>query len=220
MAFRKRISYIVKLLIIFILFDSLVSLSWSKYVLSAIEDEERQERFDVVLILMGDFNEDFSDLGEETKRRLNFAVSLKDKYPIGTFLCLGGSRPRSNIIGAELMKGYPERHGVSSSNVLADGKSFDTFGNWKDARKRIEDNHWQHVGIISSGFHLFRMKKYILDTPDHFELSLLPFSYQNASPRISIFELWKSVHYEWITYTIYFLPKPFYDSIVSLIRPQ
>ncbi len=217
---RFRIHPIAKLLIILLMFDSLACLAWSGYVLNATEHYGKQDRFDVVVVLMGDFNEDYSDLGEETRRRLNFAVSLLDRYRVNAFLCLGGSRPRSHIIGADLMKSYLEAQGIPPQRVLADGKSFDTFGNWRDAVARIEDNRWRNVGIISSAFHLYRLERYIIDHREGLNISLLPFSYRNTAPRISLLELWESVHYEWITAIVYSLPRPVYEWIVSLLRPQ
>lgn len=207
-------------LLIILVIDLLFSLLWSTQVLKKTDTFHKSAELQAVVILMGNFTKDYRELGPETLKRLNFALSLKDNSTIDNYLCVGGSRPTENIIGAELMKEYLVTNGISPAQVYADGNSFDTKGNWADAVKLIEQKNWQNVGVISSAFHLYRLHKYIADTRGDTKIALIPFPYSQSTPETTLTNLWMSIHYEWMTYALYAMPEPVYNLIVSYLRPQ
>lgn len=209
-----------KWLLFIVLLDLLTSLIWGISILNKVEKFKHPGQFDAVVILMGDFSEEYTALGPQTLRRLNFALSLKDEVQIEHFLCVGGSRPVSKVVGSELMKAYLHEHGIPDDKLYSEGESFDTRGNWSDATIVIQENKWKSVGVISSAFHLYRFYTHVADTENNFRISLLPYSYMSSNPETTLFDLWLSIHYEWVTYLLYALPEPIYNLAVSLIRPQ
>lgn len=216
----KTFSHIFKLLTGVIVFDLALSVAWAWHVLQNVPYQENSGHFDVVIILFADFNSDYSGLGAESQRRLNHSLTLSKLSGIDNILTIGGSRPTHNILGAELMKDFLENRGVPPNRLHADGSSYDTLSNWQDAQIIIDANNWGSVGIVSSAFHLHRLGKHLANSVHDFDLSLLPYSFTEATPDISPLEMWRSVHYEWLTYTLYQLPRPIYSAILSFIRPQ
>ncbi len=213
---KKTLKFIFLLIII----DIMLSAAWAFYILKRTGDFEKQNHFQVVVILMGDFNHDYSALGSETLKRLNFALSLRDKLYIENYLCVGGSRPTENIFGAELMKDYLQKNGVPAKQIYSDGRSFDTKGNWQDALKLIEQKNWKTVGMISSAFHLYRAKQFIIKPSKNVNISFIPFPYITSYPKTTLLDLWRSIHYEWVAYILYALPASIYNSVLLLDRPQ
>ncbi|WP_163336076.1 YdcF family protein [Desulfopila sp. IMCC35008] len=209
-----------KWLLVFLVIDLLCSFIWSAYIIKKTKSFTKLTDLHAVVILMGDFTNNYKGLGPETLKRLNFALSLHNDLSIDNYLCVGGSRPTENIVGADLMKEYLVQKGISPVHVYADGNSFDTRGNWADALQLIEQKNWKTIGVISSAFHLYRFKEYIAPTNEEIQVSLIPFPYDRSTPKTTLANLWISIHYEWLTYALYAMPEPVYDMIVSLLRPQ
>lgn len=178
------------------------------------------DKLDTLVILFADFTDDYKELGEESIKRLNYAISSSSQYRSASFLCVGGSRPDYKVKGAELMKNYLMDHGIAGDKVFADGNSYDTRTNWSDARRLIKEKNWHSVGIVSSAFHLYRFNNHIIGGDEEFNSFLLPHPLFHTSPQTSFVELWEAVQYEWAAYTAYLLPDAMYKKILSLIRPQ
>lgn len=210
----------VRYLFLLIIVDVLFSVLWSVYILNKTNNFKKQTNVQVVVILMGDFNKDYTQIGSETLRRLNFGLSLFNDFHSKNYLCVGGSRPNSNIYGAELMKDYLQRNGVPAGQIYTDGRSFDTKGNWDDALNMVEKKQWKSVAVISSAFHLYRARKYIIDSNKKVRVTFIPYRYESSNPETNLLDLWFSVHYEWVTYLLYALPAHVYDSVLLFIRPQ
>lgn len=215
-----HITNVLKLLLLFLFIDLLLSFTWSTYILKKTRPFTNSTAPQAVVILMGDFKNNYRELGPETLKRLNFALSLQNDLSIDNYLCVGGSRPTENVIGADLMKEYLVQNGIPAKRVYVDGRSFDTRGNWDDALQLIKQEKWKSIGVISSAFHLYRFKEYIASTNGEIQLSLMPFPYERSTPKTTLANLWISVHYEWLTYALYAMPEPFYNMIVSYLRPQ
>jgi uncharacterized SAM-binding protein YcdF (DUF218 family) len=214
------ISKTIKWLITILIIDLTIFLLWSSYVIKRVDSLQKSPDLQVVVILMGDFTNNYKELGPETVKRLNHALSLKDEVSIDNYLCVGGSRPTENIVGAELMKEYLGKGGIPIEQIHTDGHSFDTKGNWTDAVRLIERNQWKTVGVISSSFHLYRFNEFIAEPPGDLQVYLMPFPYHQSSPKTSLANLWITAHYEWLTYTLYAMPEPLYNTIISYLRPQ
>jgi len=176
--------------------------------------------FEAVVILMGDFNDDYSDIGQETRRRLNHAASLQSNNAIGSFLCLGGSRPQEQVIGAEFMKKYLQQQGIPPESIITSGTSFDTITNWADALEIITRHGWSTIGVVSSAMHLFRLKNTIAQGALQGKLTFLPFPYTESTPPSSMLSLWQAIHYEWVIYLLYSFPEPVYNLVIQNLRPQ
>ncbi len=212
--------YLLKVISLIIVFDLFVAGVWFLHVNSISGKEKNSEHFEAAVIFMGDFNNNYTGLGQETLRRLNFAIDLNKSKIVENLLCVGGSRPTKNVYGAKLMKKYLEQNGVPIENVFVEIQSFDSKSNWFNALKSIEEQGWRSIALISSSIHLQRLKKKIINPIKHIKVSSTPFSYSIAEPRITFLELWRGIHHEWVAYFVYSLPEPLYKKILKILRPQ
>jgi uncharacterized SAM-binding protein YcdF (DUF218 family) len=220
MPLSKTIKRPIVILSLLIALDLGMSVIWTQTILTKTTAFEKAKELNAAVILMGDFSNDYTALGNETLKRLNFALSVRETMPLNNFICVGGSRPTNNIIGAELMGDYLTNHGVPSDNIYIDGDSFDTKSNWKDVLKLIRQQNWKTVGVISSALHLYRFNNFIVEEEEGIKVTMLPFPYNQSVPKTTAIDLWKAIHYEWITYVLYAMPDQIYNLIVSYIRPQ
>lgn len=120
---------------------------------------------DVILVLGGGLTKE-GEIGGVSKRRVELAVQLwKD-----------GRAPRILLSGrysvwcddthvypkqteAEAMRVYALGLGVPADVLLKEGESKDTIGNIFFAKRDfLEKNDWKHVIIVTSDFHLARVK--------------------------------------------------------------
>ncbi|MGI0115861.1 YdcF family protein [Zooshikella sp. RANM57] len=175
---------------------------------------------DGLIILMGDFNDSYTALGNQTLRRLNYALTLARKKTIKNFLCVGGSRPNNNIYGATLMKQYLISQGIDKNNILTETQSYDSQTNWQNASSMITQQGWQTVYLVSTPLHFQRFKTIIEQNPINTEVILQPISYKTAKPEITYWELWLNVHYNWAANISLFLPESFRTRLLMFIRPQ
>ncbi len=209
----------LKLITLCIVADLLIAGIWFSYILSTKKDMNG-ENFEVAIIFMGDFNSSYTALGKQTLRRVNFALNLYKSGTVSSLLCVGGSRPRQNLYGAELMKKYLLQNGVAEEYIFTETQSFDSKSNWSNSLKIIEKQKRRSICLISSPLHLHRLNKIISNPTKHLKIFPLPFSYTAAKPKITSVELWKYIHHEWIAYFLYALPEPVYSLILAVLRPQ
>jgi len=213
----KKISY----LILLFLFVNLIATGLFTYFIEGrLSDAPTPEKLDAIVILFADFTTDYTALGEESIKRLNHGAEMSKQYNSVPLLCIGGSRPDYRVKGAELMQQYLVGHGVDAELVFANGNSYDTRTNWRDATDLIKEKHWHSVGVVSSAMHLYRFKNFIIGDNQEISLFLLPHPIFQTNPHTSIFELWESVNYEWAAYAAYLLPDMLYEKLLTLIRPQ
>ena len=170
---------------------------------------------------MGDFNDVKTDVGKQTQRRLNYAMDLYRSGYMEYILCVGGSRPKLNLRGSEMMRRYLIENGVPENVVFNDKASFDTFTNWKEAERIITESNWDSVFVISSPFHIYRARKIIAQhAPENMILYFLSFDYSTIDPKATLVELIGRIHYEWASFAIQCLPPRLYQRVIKFLRHQ
>ncbi|MBU2709643.1 YdcF family protein [Zooshikella harenae] len=220
--YRQLHKKLIKPLMFLLIIDLLCSIAWLYYVLYPFNHNELTDspNADALIILMGDFNNNYTALGKQTLRRLNYALTLARKKAIKNFLCVGGSRPTNNIYGAILMKQYLASQGIDEDNILAETHSYDSQTNWQNAKSIITQQGWKTVFLVSTPLHLQRFKTIIEQDPINTEVILQPISYQTAKPDVTYWELWLNVHYNWAANFSLLLPQSFRTQLLMFIRPQ
>lgn len=220
--YRPILKKILKLLIVLLIIDLILSIAWLKYVSYQFShnDTVDSSSADALIILMGDFNNNYTALGNQTLRRLNHALSLARQYNINTFLCVGGSRPTNNVYGANLMKQYLVNQAIDDDNILTETHSYDSQTNWQNAKSIITQQGWQTVFLVSTPLHLQRFKQIIADHPIDTKVKFKAISYKTTSPKVTYWELWQNVHYNWAANISTLLPQSLRAQLLMLIRPQ
>lgn len=199
--------------------DLILACLWFGYVVNAIAPQTSKS-YDAIITLMGDFNDNYSELGTETTRRLNHALSLGGGSKDTVFVCIGGSRPRSGVVGAEMMRTYLEAHHIAPQQIITGFSSYDTLTNLEEADSLLTGRNWEHIGLVSSPLHLFRIATALKGKRDDRKYILLPYPYSSTRPHARPAQIWKVIHYEWATYLLYRLPAPLYRTVIGHLRQQ
>ncbi|MGE0268748.1 MAG: YdcF family protein [Candidatus Omnitrophota bacterium] len=207
---------------VFFLFavDLLVSFVWFMSV-TADEKTEYLERAELAIVLMGDVNENFTDIGPKTRQRLDHALKLQEQGFFDRYLCVGGHRPNRHFSGAQMMKEYLLRNGVKEENIFLEPHSYDTKTNLRYTAPILRNNKWYSVILISSPLHIHRIKK--MRESKYFQGRIVqwaPHPYSKPNSKLDLAEIWKDIHYEWTSYAVGLLPYPVYSRIVHFVREQ
>lgn len=215
---------IIKRVLVFLVFliaaDLLVSFAWFMNV-TANEKTGYLEKAELAIVLMGDVNDNFTDIGEKTRQRLDHALKLQEQGFFDRYLCVGGHRPNRGFSGAEKMKEYLIRNGVKEENIFLEPYSYDTKTNLRYTAPILRNNKWYSVILISSPLHIHRIKK--MRENKYFQGRIVqwaPHPYSKPGSKLNLAETWKDIHYEWTSYAVGMLPYPVYSRIVHFVREQ
>lgn len=149
------------------------------------------------LIFFRDFNSDHTDIGPDSKRRLNQILELYRTGTIQEIGCIGGARIGQQLYGSVFMKNHLVKAGVPLIAVWADQDSYDSRTNWQVARKLIQQRAWRHVFVVASPLHSRRLQSIISrDGIPGVEFSYAPYSYRQSHPSLTVWEAWREVHLE------------------------
>ncbi len=182
---------------------------------------EFQTTADAVVILMGEVNAEFTDLGRQTIRRVNHGYDLYQSGRVAKILCVGGSRPSRSFSGAALMQQRLINKGVPAADIVLEPKSYDTRLNMRFAAEIAHEHQWQSVVIVSSPLHVYRIQRMpALRHWQDIQLHFSAFRYDQANPSITMVEKLRHAHYEWMSYLVYALPDSMYQRIVRGLREQ
>lgn len=173
------------------------------------------------IVLMGDSANDYTDIGKQTRQRLNHSIKLYRQGYIKEFLCVGGSRPTHNYSGAQLMRQYLIDKGIPAEKIQMEQRSYDTVTNMSYTEEILRTQRPLRVVLISSPLHVFRIRalrdsrflqgRFVFYSPHPFF---------RAEPAYTLWEMWKTIHYEWSSFAMRSLPQSWYDRIVREIRGQ
>ena len=199
--------------------DLVLAWFWFGHAVNTTAPQTRSS-YDAIITLMGDFNDDYSDLGAETTRRLNHALSLGGGSKDTVFVCIGGSRPQSGVVGAEMMRAYLEAHHIAPQQIITGFSSYDTLTNLEEADSLLTGRNWAHIGLVSSPLHLFRITTALKGKGGNRRYILLPYPYSSTRPHARPVQIWKAIHYDWATYLLYRLPAPLYRTVIGHLRQQ
>ncbi len=173
------------------------------------------------VVFMGDFNKDFTGLGKQTERRLDYAMELYRQGKFKYFVCTGGSRPKKDVFGADMMTRYLIARGIRRKDILIEWRSYDTQTNIKNTADMLLNHDLRSVLFISDLLHLKRIKRIKnVKFRDFIRVEYAPVNYDIEDFSISRWELYVQIHYEWISSLITYLPEKTYRNIVHNLRYQ
>ncbi len=211
---------IAKVVLLILIVDLLVSAVWLTRVLILEADQELYPA-EVGIVLMGDSADHYRALGKQTRQRLNHAVELYRQGFFKEFLCVGGFRPVSNYSGAELMRQYLLNKGIPADKITLEALSYDTMTNLSFAAEILRKKKWLRVVLISSPLHIHRIRVLGDDRFLHGRFVFFaPHSFLQADPGLNLWEMWKAIHYEWMSYAVRTLPQATYEQVVRRLRGQ
>jgi vancomycin permeability regulator SanA len=221
---KKKIVVLLSVVSIVSVVDIVGTIIWFRAI---VEDDQiiQPKPAQVAVILMAGFDQEFKALGKQTLRSVIYGANLYRQGLVKNIFCVGGARPAKNVFGSELMKQALIDRGVPSEKIVTENQSYDSKSNWRIAHQMIKANHWTKVVIVSSPLHIHRLKRIVFDKrAADIDVSFSTYSYRlwkNSLLKITPIEIWRSVHYEWISYLLhYLLPESLYQYILKIIRHQ
>ncbi|MCG8607167.1 YdcF family protein [bacterium] len=156
--------------------------------------------FDAGVVFFDDFD-DHGGLGPGTIARLDMMERLYRKNFVRNVICVGGVRHARNLFGAAMMKERLTTKGIASERVYSDSVSFDSVSNWMEARKIIRAESFEHVLLVSSALHLFRLQK--IAQEQEIEVCANPYFLVPQPSKDGIVQHWKEVHHEWLAWLVW-----------------
>ena len=91
------------------------------------------------------------------------------------------------------MSEYCQKRGISEKYIIPDSVSFDSESNLRSIIDVLTVNALGKVAVVSSFFHLLRIKHTLDILKDR--VSFIPYQFETSSPKISRYDFWKSIHY-------------------------
>ena len=175
------------------------------------------EQLKMAAILFNDFNETFTGVSKETKRRLNHGLTMLEKNRVEQLIVVGGNREESQRKGAQLMADYLLESGVSKEKILLEKTSSDSISNLEKLSMIMVKQGVDSVTLISSPYHLWRIRS--MNMPSKTKFSYFPYSPTDCIPPLSRWEIWLSAHYNLTAYFLHaLLPQSAYRNFVRWVR--
>jgi len=168
-------------------------------------------------VLFNGFTPERTGINDETRRRLQFGLSLLRSNQARLLLVVGGNRPDKGVNGARLMAKYLHEQGVAEEQIIVEDQSRDSYSNLARIRNITGEKGLESVGLVSSPHHLLRIKG--LNNPAAAGFRFLPYDAADCDPPLGRGEIWWSAHNNlaaWLAAIL--LPTPVYDRIVLWVR--
>lgn len=174
---------------------------------------------DAEVVFFHGFNKQWNGLSNETKRRLDYAISLFNKGQAGILIPCGGNKVERELSGAGLMADYARLHGVPRDRIFVESSSYDSATNIQNILKLMKDKGFRSAVFISSPHHIKRLRKISQETGGDFKITFASYSPSDCQPALSRLEIWQAAHYDFLAnlaQTI--LPAAHYKGAVLWIR--
>jgi uncharacterized SAM-binding protein YcdF (DUF218 family) len=181
-------------------------------VLSFIEDQAEIINADAGIIFFGDYNEDNSQIGNDSKRRANLAIELYRNEKIKHIIAIGGNNYKTRKSDHHAMKAYLIANGIPEEVIYYDSLSYNTITNWQESQKIMAQNSFESVVAISAPMHIYRIANMIDDQ----SVSFMAYQYKLESFG-DYYELYRAVHHEWKSYILSFLFKEKLRNKISFV---
>ena len=177
---------------------------------------DKPVKADVIIALFDGVGENYY-LNRESLRRVDYASTLFKEGYAPNIMFSGGGRSSQNLYGSNLMSNVAQELGLSPDQIYLETKSNDSISNWEESYKIIKKHQWQSVLIVSSLFHLKRVRHLI--NPHGINVYYTPVPFDNCNPPLTNFGYWSSAHYNLGSYVLYcLLPSSTYRNIINKLR--
>ena len=161
------------------------------------------QQIDAVVVFYGDFDKE-GNLSDESLRRLSYAVSLYKENRNRNLIFAGGWRPEQKLLGSAMMAEKAVEMEVNPEKVFHDKVSRDTLQNWNEAEKIIKRKKLRKVLLVSSFFHMLRIKQ-IIKINDDIEAYYAIYVENTTLPPKGLIESFYEYNYNIISMTAYLI---------------
>jgi len=173
-----------------------------RHVENFLESQPEKIQADAGIIFFGDYTEDKTDLGPDSKNRARTAIRLFKEGKIKKIVCVGGYNYQRWSRKPHLMRQFLVKNKIPASFIINDTISYNTITNWREALKIIEREKLTSVIAISSPLHVYRISCMINLKNTKFasyDYSLNGFK--------EYWQLFLDVHHEWVSHFLSFALK-------------
>lgn len=182
--------------------DILLVVGYHKYVSGFLERQPVAVHADAGVVFFGDYIQENSSLGPDSKLRALEAVDLYTAGRIKSIICVGGYDLRYWKGRPHLMKKFLISKGIPETRIYYDSLSFNTITNWQEARKIINNQHFNKVVAISAPMHIFRIYRMIGSDSIYYHA----YRYKPEKFR-DFWRIFKDTHREWLSHFLSFAMK-------------
>lgn len=205
---------VIKFTLILIIADVLICILYYSEVKKFIDNPERIENPEAVIVFFGDYDERNHCLLEISIQRLDHAIKLYDSLNCKSIVCVGGNRPGRHIKGSKISCDYLIKRGIDPEVLFFDTLSFDTKTNWIEAKKIVKQNNFSKIICVSSPLHIYRISKIACEHDVYYSTFTI-----NHSNIVDYFNLFININKElfvWILYTL--IPEKTYIKLLKCFR--
>lgn len=164
------------------------------HVMKFIESQPIETKADAGVIFFGDYIEEGTSLGPDSKSRARKIVELFKSNKINQVICVGGYYYPRWKGKPHLMSQYLIENGIPSNKVFYDSLSYNTITNCREALKLIESNNIKSVIAVSAPLHIFRISGELEFNNASF--ASYRYVFNNLEDYWGFF---KAVHHEWVS---------------------
>lgn len=161
---------------------------------------------------------DHDQMGPDTERSLQHALSQLQAEQYESLILVGGLRERSDFHGAKVMKDWLLARGVLEEQLYVGTGSNDSQSNLKVANRILDEQVHTDVGLVSSPLHVPRLAFLANDLLPGVLVHMDAWRVRDAMPRLTWPELWLRTHHEWVAWLSYALPQSWYDGFIAYRR--
>jgi hypothetical protein len=161
---------------------------------------------------------DHDSLGDESERRIRYALDLwRSGSPSRLIFCIGGSRPAKTFSGSRRLCERLASGGVPFEALRLGAGSNDTVSNLSEITDMAERDRVQQVVAVVDPLQGFRVQMLLARGRDPL-ISVAPYDYATALPRVEPYFLWWRVHQEWLAIASLLLPETMRVKIIDALR--
>ncbi len=173
-----------------------------KHVQNFLHTQPENIQADAGILFFGDYTEDQSDIGPDSKNRARTAIKLFKEGKIKKIICVGGYNYQKWKGKPHLMRQFLELNSIPASCIINDTISYNTITNWREALKIIEREKLTSIVAISSPLHVYRIYCMV----DLRNMHFVSYTYSLRSIN-EFWQLFSDVHHEWVSHFLSFALK-------------
>lgn len=155
---------------------------------------------DAGIVFFGDYTEDATDLGPNSKKRANTAINLYNANKIEHIICVGGYHFKTWQGKPHHMINYLTSNGIPPQIILHDSLSFNTITNWYEGKKIMAAHNIKSAIAISDPLHVYRISLMVKDP----NVCYASFQYHFEKYQ-DYWVFFKDVHHEFMSHILSFI---------------
>lgn len=196
----KAFILLLSIFLFVLLVDITIVYLYYRHVNNFISEQPKNLKADTGILFFGDYINDGSELGPNSKNRANTAISFYKTGKINNIICVGGYYFKDWRGKPYHMLNYLIKNGVAPDAVMYDSLSFNTITNWYEGKKIMASNNYNSAIAISDPLHIFRISLMIQDTNVYYASYQYKFNGFN-----DYWVFYQDVHHEFLSHILSFL---------------